>query len=77
MIFQRLTGEKQVLIRWRALIFMKVCHKIALFSQKNGPKAPQDSIGAPRAIIFELPGCEDPMVGKTVYHLSAIGKQLV
>ena len=50
------------------------------FLPENEPKGPQGPIGTPqddKNYFFELPGYENPMLGKRIFELSPIGKKLV
>ena len=53
--------------------------KIALFSRKMSKKAPRTPLGPNdhENNFFELPGYQNPMLGKIILDLSDIGKKLV
>ena len=50
------------------------------FLPKNEPKGPQGPIGTPqgdKSYFFELPGYENPILGKRIFELSPIEKMLI
>ena len=52
----------------------------SLFCFKNVPKGPQVPIGNPqddKNCFFELPGYENPMLGKRIFEFSPIKNKLV
>ena len=59
---------------------MEICPEIAFFGPKMGQKDLRAPLGPPRMtkiIFFELPGYDNPMLGKRIFELSPIGKKLV
>ena len=59
--------------------FMQICPKIGIFALKRA-KSPQGAVGThqdDKNCFFELPGYENPMLGKRIFELSPIEKKLV
>ena len=53
--------------------------KYTPFSPKTSQKAPQGPFGTPqddKNYLFEMPGYENPMVGKRIFELSPVEKKV-